>query len=110
MLLDFAAEGRCPPIRLVRRTSMLVLIRVKLTFNGSVTAGCGGASDPAGAGGGSASSGRGRFAAQAVGRIGVPFSESANGATWSSATPSLAPCPLRHTHHSSGEAHRWRLR
>ena len=112
MVLDLAAEGRWPPIRLVRRTSMLVLIRLKLTCSGSPRAGAAGEgpSGPAVAGCGSASSGRGRFAAQAVGRIDVQLSESWNGAVWSSAAPSLAPYPLRQTHHSSGEPHRSRLR
>src|SRR5690349_18604642 len=99
MVLDFAADGRCPPIRFVRRTSMLVLIRLKLTCSGRpadvpaelVESGCG-----------SASSGRDRFAAQTVGRSDVHLSEFSNGATWSSATLSLAPCPLRQTHHNSG--------
>ena len=112
MLLDLAAEGRWPPIRFVRRTSMLVLIRLKLTCSGSPGAGTPGdvPSDPAVAGCGSASSGRARFAAHTVGRIDVQLSESWNGAKWLSATPSLAACPLRHTHHSSGEPHRSRLR
>ena len=35
MLSDLAAESRWPPIRFVRRTSMLVLIRLKLTRSGS---------------------------------------------------------------------------
>ncbi|MFE9632078.1 hypothetical protein [Streptomyces sp. NPDC006463] len=112
MLLDLAAEGRWPPIRFVRRTSMLVLIRLKLTCSGSPWTGNVGAvpSGPAAAGWGSASSGRGRFAAQAVGRIEVQLKESWNGATWSSGTPSPAAYPLRQTDHSSGEPHRWRLR
>src|ERR1019366_1103025 len=63
MLLDLAAEGRWPPIRFVRRTSMLVLIRLKLTCSGSPRAGAAGdvLPDPA-AGCGSASSGGGRVA------------------------------------------------
>ena|SRR5712691_11801844 len=112
MLLDLAAEGKWPPIRFVRRTSMLVLIRLKLTCSGSPGATAPGEEppDPAGTGWGPASSGRGRFAAHAVSRIVVPFKESANGARWLSGTPSPAAYPLRQAHHSSGEPHRSRLR